>query len=282
MKTTIGWIALILAICGGLWYWSVQREMKSLEQVEVVSPGPATAQPRQPAPIQHPVADIQVSENETETASEPEPPALPPLESSDPEMIAQIQSLVGNDWVRDWVVSEYLVSRAVAAIDSLPSDRVAPLMSPLKPVPGQFKVLGSGDEVAMSPENAARYEPLVDALVGLDQEQLLNTYVLYYPLFQEAFEAQGYPEAYFNDRLVAVIDLLLATPEPRGVLKLKQNEAVYEFADEDLERLSAGQKMMLRLGYDNQIRVKQWLRGLRELIAGEASSSLPVSGSNSS
>ena len=37
-------------------------------------------------------------------------------------------------------------------------------------------------------------------------------YKQYYPLFQQAYVDLGYPEGYFNDRLVEVIDHLLATP----------------------------------------------------------------------
>ena len=87
-------------------------------------------------------------------------------------------------------------------------------------------------------------------------------------LFQEAYEAQGYPDGYFNDRLVEVIDHLLATPEPRGMLELVQNEANYEYVDEELEALSAGQKALLRLSPEGRQAVKDRMRALRGALAG--------------
>lgn len=271
MKSTFAWIALALAIAGGLWYLSVQRDLRELEQVEVQTSEPVVPLIEEPPVIQHPITDVPVAEPQPDAVetSEDEPEPLPPLEASDDEMLAVLTPLVGNEWLRDWLVNDYLVSRAVATVDSLSSVRVAPQMSPVQPVPGAFKVLGAGDKVTFSPENALRYEPLVDTLLDLDQDQLVALYVRYYPLFQEAFEAQGDPDLYFNDRLVEVIDLLLATPEPTGSVALKQNEAVYEFVDEQLEQLAVGQKMLIRLGHENQLRVKQWLRELRQAVAGD-------------
>jgi hypothetical protein len=42
---------------------------------------------------------------------------------------------------------------------------------------------------------------------------------------------------------------------------------LYKFADPDLEALSSGQKLLLRMGNDNAARVKDALTGLRERIA---------------
>jgi len=49
----------------------------------------------------------------------------------------------------------------------------------------------------------------------LDNHKLIAVYVEYYPLFQQAYDDLGYPSAYFNDRLVEVIDHLLETPDTK-------------------------------------------------------------------
>jgi len=41
-----------------------------------------------------------------------------------------------------------------------------------------------------------------------------------YPLLQQASEGIGYPQQSFNNRLIAIIDLLLATPQPTPPVKL--------------------------------------------------------------
>ena len=88
-----------------------------------------------------------------------------------------------------------------------------------------------------------------------------------YPLFQQSYRDLGYPKGYFNDRLIAAMDDLLATPEPKAPLQLTQDKVLYQFADPDLERRSAGQKVMLRIGTENARAVKAKLREFRAAVA---------------
>ena len=62
----------------------------------------------------------------------------------------------------------------------------------------------------------------------------------FYPLFQQAYVDLGYPDGYFNDRLVEVIDHLLATPDVAGPIKLTQPSVFYQYADPSIEERSAG------------------------------------------
>ncbi len=57
---------------------------------------------------------------------------------------------------------------------------------------------------------------MVAVISKLDMQQLAALYIHYYPLFQQSYQNLGYPNGYFNDRLVQVIDNLLATPQPDG------------------------------------------------------------------
>ena len=101
----------------------------------------------------------------------------------------------------------------------------------------------------------------------MSTEKIVAFYRRHYALFQEAYVRLGYPNGYFNDRLIEVIDHLLAAPEPKGPLRLKQPKVLYEFADPELESLSAGQKMMLRIGAENRAKVKARLSELRAALA---------------
>ncbi len=55
---------------------------------------------------------------------------------------------------------------------------------------------------------------MVGIVRKLDMKQVADVYLRFYPLFQGAYQDLGYPTGYFNDRLVQVIDSLLA-PEAR-------------------------------------------------------------------
>ena len=94
-------------------------------------------------------------------------------------------------------------------------------------------------------------------------DQLVAFYLYYYPLIQTAYEDLGYPSAYFNDRLIDVIDQLLRTPVTSGQIRLVRPRVLYKYADPDLEALSAGQKVLIRIGPHNASRVKKKLRELR-------------------
>jgi hypothetical protein len=134
---------------------------------------------------------------------------------------------------------------------------------PLKQVPGQFRVSGEGGDLTVHPENTARYATYVKVVESVDATRLVDAYVRFYPLFQKAYEDLGYPKAYFNDRVVEVIDHLLAAPEMPANARLVQPKVFYQFADPDLEKRSAGQKIMMRIGNENAGRVKAKLRDIR-------------------
>jgi hypothetical protein len=119
----------------------------------------------------------------------------------------------------------------------------------------------------LSRDNYERYDLLVNLLATAELDDIAATYRRFYPLFQESYLRLGYPDGYFNDRVVEVIDHLLLTPEPNEPVRLVRPHVLYEFADADLEALSSGQKLLLRMGSENAARIKQLLQGLRVLIA---------------
>jgi hypothetical protein len=76
---------------------------------------------------------------------------------------------------------------------------------------------------------------------------------------------------YFNDRLMQAVDDLLAAPEIDTPIEVMQPRVLYEFADPDLETRSAGQKILIRMGKENALRVKAKLWEIRrELVAASA------------
>jgi hypothetical protein len=77
---------------------------------------------------------------------------------------------------------------------------------------------------------------------------------------------QGYPQGEFNERLIAVIDELLATPQVTEPVQLIKPEAYFLFADPELESLTAGQKILVRMGNSNAQRMKTKLMEIREAL----------------
>jgi hypothetical protein len=219
-----------------------------------------------------------------ETPSAPVPPAngianpvpapsglaavpLPPLESSDKPVHDSLADLLGAKTVDELLRPEMLIRHIVVTVDNLPRKHLAIELRPTKNVPGRFAVNGGDDNATIDASNYQRYAPYVHLLQGLNTQQFATLYFHYYPLFQQAYESLGYPNGYFNDRLVAAIDDALAAPDVRGPVALTRPNVMYQYADPRIESLSAGQKLMVRLGPDNETIVKARLHELRDAVA---------------
>jgi hypothetical protein len=235
---------------------------------------PIAAAPLPPAPvepvIQHPVQAI-----ETTPAKESKP--LPKLDASDPRLKEELGTWLGRKKVQQFLQLDAFVRRVVVTVDNLGREHAAPAMWPVLVTPGRFTTLRQGETEIISPDNAQRYNALVQFIEVVDARQGVQLYVSLYPLFQQAYEELGYPKGYFNDRLVAVIDKLLATPvierpievslvDVKGPIPSERPWVRYEFADDDLQSLAAGQKMLLRTGPVNHRRLRAKLLEIRRLV----------------
>ena len=195
---------------------------------------------------------------------------LPVLKESDPAMVEGLAGLLGQPALAKFFNLEEVVRRIVATIDNLPRESYATRLNPVKPIGGLFIATGPDNNLAVAPANAARYADFVKLAESVDSARAVGLYLRFYPLFQQAYRELGYPDGYFNDRLVDVIDHLLATPEVRGPIALVTPHVLYEYASAELEERSAGQKAMLRMGPENAARLKAKLRELRAELLRQA------------
>jgi len=247
-KAIAGGVAALLVALGA-YFWL----RKPAEEPAPPPPPPAAVVEE---PEHHPVPD----------AAEPKA-VLPELADSDPAMIEALTGLFSAKSVDQFLVPQDIVRHIVVSIDNLPRKKVAERLKPVKPIAGQLVVGGPEEARVLSEDNYARYQPFVQVVSATDMNQVANLYFKFYPLFQSAYVDLGYPSAYFNDRLVQVIDHLLATPDVAGPIKLTQPSVMYEFADPKLESLSAGQKALIRVGKTNAAVLKTKLRELRVAVA---------------
>lgn len=192
---------------------------------------------------------------------------LPPLEDSDKALHDSLSELFSAKSVGELLRPDMIVRHIVVTVDNLPRKHAAIEMRPTKNVTGTFAVNGDEQSATIDPANYQRYAPYVHLLQSLNAEQFTTVYFHYYPLFQQSYEGLGYPNGYFNDRLVAAIDDALAAPDVRGPVGLVRPNVMYQYSDPKIESLSSGQKLMVRLGPDNEAAVKAKLRELRAAVA---------------
>lgn len=250
VKKWIWWaIPVVVVVAAGiaLYYGYLHKQPEQRPQAEVTAP-PENAEPG----IKHPIASA---------SEQPEQP-LPTLEESDAPIQESLNETFGQP-IEQFLIPKNIVRNTVVTIDNLTRKKLAVQMRPVKPTPGDFVVERNNGNITLSEQNYDRYAAIVNVLQNTDSKQIAALYRRYYPLLQQSYVDLGYPEGYFNDRLVEVIDHLLATPDVKGPIELTQPGMFYEFADASLEERSAGQKLLIRMGSDNAAVVKDKLRELR-------------------
>lgn len=278
---TTRWLLLVLAVAAigyGAWFarerWAAQQRTATPAVQESAPPPVAEAMPPQP--------QAQVAE----PAPEAEEAPLHPVLVSDPNALAADDAQGLDRLVVEWlgqqalkfVVTPGLAHHIVATVDNLPRGHAAPRLWPLSPVGGQMALTSTEQGAQIAAANSARYDALVGFVTSIEPSQAAQWYRQAYPALQQAYENLGYPGQYFNDRLIAVIDHLLRTPQPteplavrwvqvQGQVAPQQPWLRYEYADADLQALSAGQKILLRLGTAHRQRIQSYLQALRSQIA---------------
>ena len=254
-------VLALVAGAGALYYfWSKYASPVPTAPTASETTTPSRAEPR--AAIQYPI-------EKTPGAQPAEAESLPQLDDSDAVARSAIATILDNDSLTRLLVPDGIVRHIVATVDALPRKTIATQVLPVRPVSGSLVTATTARGTAIAPENATRYSVYIGAAELIDTKRLAGFYVRLYPLFQQAYVELGYPKGYFNDRLIGVIDHLLAAPEPQAPVYLSQNKVMYEFADSALEDLSAGQKILVRTGLENERRIKVKLRDIRKALTAE-------------
>ena len=245
-------MVIAVVILGGAlaayYYWEqTQPEPKA---VEVTALPPPIAPPK---PVLRQVVKVPEAQS-----------PLPQLGESDSFMLEALASLIGKESVMKIFRVEQIIHNIVVTIDNLPNQSLPVNAMPITPVPGNLVASVADGEMSISPINTARYTPYVRLAGVVNTEKLVALYLRFYPLFQKSYEEIGYPNKYFNDRVIEVIDNLLAAPDIKEPVKLLQPKIVYIYADPDLEGRSIGQRTLMRIGTENEAKVKTKLQEIRQ------------------
>lgn len=272
---------LAIGVAGYLLFSGTLSAPKPKPKAEVTAPAVAPPQPAAPPRKEEEVTRFPLPESPMKLAEKAEADKdkankLPPPEDSDSLMAEVLNSLIGSQAFAKFLHSSHLVRRMTAAVDNLPRERIAARLNPVKPIDGALATVGEGAALALSPGNYSRYDAFVQFVTSLDTKRVVDAYIRYYPLFQKEYQALGYPNKYFNDRVVEAIDDLLASPDLIEQPRLVQPKVRFEFADPALESMSHGRKVMIRIGPKHAAQVKAKLREFRAAIA-QANANRPKS-----
>jgi hypothetical protein len=275
---------VLLAMTAYLGWRYLQGEHNPASQAEpqAVLPAPAVVAPapppEAPALVEAPAVVNPMDAPEPDPA-QAEAMALPALADADAVVQDQLAKVFSRKDLLTYLQPDGFVRKSVATVDNLARPQAATRLWPVNPTPQRFSTqTGAGGVETIHPANSMRYAPMVRLIESVDSAQAVAIYRRLYPLFQQAYEELGFPNGYFNDRLVQVMDHLIETPvpaQPPAVALVEVKGSVpslrpwvrYEFVDPGLEAQSAGRKMLMRVGAENQRRLQAKLKDLRQRVA---------------
>jgi hypothetical protein len=289
MRWTIT-VIVVLVLAAGLWWLEQERQTDLHRSVDPPAPVEREEEPRYPLPRTEPEPDRSTPPPPSAVSDEAEPSAvdaepaqpvtpLPPLTESDSRALEALSGLIGPEFVRQWIRPEFVIPRTVALINSLDGPAPAMRIRPLRTLDAEpaAALPEDSDDRSWTAEDVQRYDALVDTLDSVSPERAAATYARYYPLLQQAWEDLGEDEPHFNDRLIDIVDHLLAAPEVAIPFAVTAYEGRLIFAEDALESRSWGQKALIRLGPEHADRVKTWLRAFRlALVGGDDASEAPI------
>ena len=157
--------------------------------------------------------------------------------------------------------------RLVITVDNLPREHVPSQLRVTRGVPELLRVKKEGETITLDPSNYERYDRIIGYVEKMDARKIGRLYAKFYPLLQRTYEETGFPEERFHDRVLAALDDMMDAPRPTGPIRLVQPKVLYRFEDDHLESLSAGQKIMIRVGPDNAARLRKVLARVRAAVA---------------
>jgi hypothetical protein len=226
-------VVLFTAVAGAgiAWWWTTSRNVPT----GAVAPPPSVSA----APTVAPSVAATAPAASSPAVAEPDPPPAP-LDAAG--LSGALTTLLGRDAVLRFLQLGDLPRHVAATVDNLARDQAPSAVWPVLPTPGHFTVMEQDGRTVIDPDNELRYAPFVQWIEHLDAVRLAALYRSALPLLQQAYEQLGFPQHRFHDRLVQVMDHLLATPVLRAPLEVRLTEVQgpypserpwvrYEFAD---------------------------------------------------
>jgi hypothetical protein len=189
---------------------------------------------------------------------------LPPLNESDAVVRGLVKELSANPSIAAWLATDNLIRNFVVVVNNIAAgEAAAGRVQPLRPK-GAFQVEERGEDLLINSRSYARYLPLATAATSVKPEDAARLYTQLKPRIDEAYAELGQPNTTFDQVLERAIVVLLRTPLLQGPVPVEPNGAAlaFRFADPTLEKLTPSQKLLIRMGPDNQRAVQTALRNI--------------------
>ncbi|RLA26091.1 MAG: DUF3014 domain-containing protein [Gammaproteobacteria bacterium] len=191
---------------------------------------------------------------------------LPELAKSDAEFTQDILTLSAQ--LKPGLFKQQVIRKSVFSINDI-SQGMRPPVKRLRELSftQPFSVHQVGDKMYMSQASYRRYDQLAQAVNAIDKQMAVALYQKYLPLLQQVFQQLSYPENYqVLDIIKSATAKILEAPVITGKIEVIRPSVRYKFANPKLEKLTAVDKQMLRMGPENTRLIQDKLRELVQAL----------------
>jgi len=269
-------LALVLAAgLAAFWFWSQGERpappVIAVPAIPATAPAPAPELPAtpdippRPDPVVAAVTGSAAAPAGEAVATAPPAPAPPLTPEQADALLRQQLSAAGARPVLKKLLSDHQPLEVSAAlIDGLGRGVILRKFLPAPSHSEKFGVVTRDDGFYMDPNGFMRYDVYADAIAALDVDVMVTAFHLLRPAYEQAYGYLGLDPGDFDNAVIRILDLVLATPEIGEPIALTPKAVVYLYADPGLESLPGVQKQLLRMGPDNIRRIKQQAQALRD------------------
>lgn len=233
-----------------------------VEPEEVIEPSPA--------PL---IIEPEIEEEEVVDEVIKQGPVLPTLQESDQWLAEKLPTITWRKELLKLVIDDDMIRRLVVFTDNFAQGILAYEHSPLIKPNTSFsarEINENGQVVIKWDETSSRrFSLYVDLLRSVDSDTLVSWYYELKPLVDEAYRELGYPNEDFTDILQEAMTKVLDMDIPKERLELTRSSVMYQYKNEEIEKLDDAEKLMLRLGKENLLVIKSVLLEISEKLARE-------------
>lgn len=191
---------------------------------------------------------------------------LPTLDESDTFALASAKQLSPLAIYPELLISSDLIRNFVVFTDNFSRGELLHNFSPLKGPSEKLSVVKQDGLIYLNEQSYDRYEPYVRIIYSIDTDFMISQYRIFKPYFDQAYQEIGYPENAFHNTLIEAIQTAIDTPIINQPVALIAPSVMYKFADPELEMLPAAQKFILRMGKENQLKLKEKLHEIQSAL----------------
>jgi hypothetical protein len=197
-----------------------------------------------------PAVPVMPATTERPLGPEVEAIELPPLDSTDALVRRLVSSLSSHPRVLTWLATGGLIRNFVVGVENISMGRSpAARLRALRPA-APFRPTQRGEDVVVDPASYDRYRPLAGAVESIDPQEAARVYATLKPRLEDAYRELGHPGS-FDRALERAIVELLKVPVLEGNAVIVPKGALYIYEERGIERLTAAQKQVERLGPQN-------------------------------